>query len=136
MDIHWVNDRGHKATMTALAGQDIQGGGITYKVPLWQPEHEYTSLDVDFLNVDEEGFKVLGSSVELNYNRRNKNDWQQTVFVSYVNEMIDIEDLPEVRSQLTLLGARLKKMQSDNLLQPSKGCGNSGSAGGEQRLIE
>ncbi|MGB5600270.1 autotransporter assembly complex family protein [Thiothrix lacustris] len=121
MDIHWVNDRGHKATMTALAGQDIQGGGITYKVPLWQPEHEYTSLDVDFLNVDEEGFKVLGSSVELNYNRRNKNDWQQTVFVSYVNEMIDIEDLPEVRSQLTLLGARLKKMQSDNLLQPSKG---------------
>lgn len=121
METHWVNNKGHKATVRGVVSRDTQGAGITYKVPLWQPEHEYTSLDVAVLRSAQEGFTALGTGVELNYNRRSPTDWQQTVFVKYVNETLDVSGQPEVRSQLGLAGVRVKKTQRDNLLNPTQG---------------
>ncbi|MFN3785480.1 MAG: autotransporter assembly complex protein TamA, partial [Thiothrix sp.] len=98
-----------------------QGAGITYKVPLWQPEHEYTSLDVAVSRKVQQGVTAFGTGVELNYNRRSQTDWQQTVFVKYLNENLEVTGQPEVRSQLGLGGVRVKKTQRDDLLKPTQG---------------
>lgn len=135
LETHWVNDKGHKATLRGIVSRDSQGAGVLYKVPLWQPEHEYASLDVSALRVVEDGFTSLGKAVELNYNRRTEGDWQQTLFVKYVHDTISITGEPPSRSQLGLLGARVKKTKRDNLLAPTQGWQLAAELQGAQRGI-
>lgn len=121
MDIHWVNDKGHQLQADAKVGQAEQSVEATYKVPLWHPEHEYTSLSAGWQHSDNDDIESKGIKVGLDYNRRAADDWQQTVFINYLDETTQVTGEPETRSQLALMGARVKKTKTDDLLFPTKG---------------
>lgn len=121
MDTHWVNDRGHKLTVEGVASKPESSLGATYKVPLWQPEHEYAALSAGWERSNSNQIKSTALKSEFSYNRRNDNDWQQTAFVSTLNETTEPEGGTKTRSQLALVGARVKKTESDDVLFPTKG---------------
>lgn len=121
MDIHWVNDKGHKLTTRGQLGQEEQSVEATYKVPLWTPESEYTSLSGGWQHTDNDDIESEAFKLGLEYHRVNRADWQQTLFISYLDETTQVEGEPETHSQLTLLGARVEKTERDDLLFPTKG---------------
>lgn len=121
MDIHWVNSKGHQLQSAAKVGQQEQSVETTYKVPLWHPEHEYASLSAGWRHSDNGDIESKGVKLGLDYNRRSKDDWQQTVFTNYVDETTQVTGEPEIHSQLTLLGGRVKKTKSDDPLFPTNG---------------
>ncbi|MGB1010691.1 MAG: autotransporter assembly complex protein TamA [Thiolinea sp.] len=121
MDVHWVNQRGHKLGGKLRLSQKDPAIGMTYKVPLWNPEHEYASFAVDWSRSDNDDIKGEKLELELNYNRRNKNDWQQTAFVSFLNEKTQVQGAAANTSQLTLIGGRVNKTLKDDALFPTKG---------------
>jgi translocation and assembly module TamA len=135
MDIHWVNAKGHSITTKALVAQNEQSIEGTYKVPLWHPENEYASLSAGWQRSDTNGIKSHGFKTGLDYNRRTKTDWQQTVFVNYLNETTQVTGESEIKSQLTLLGGRVKKTKSDDLLFPTKGWQLSAEVQGARKGI-
>lgn len=114
MDIHWVNAKGHKLNTRGSIGQTEQSVEATYKVPLWNPEHEYTSLAVGWRKSDSGDIESRATKVGLDYNRRNKSDWQQTVFINYLNETTQVKGEAATNAQLTLVGARVKKTKVDD----------------------
>lgn len=121
MDIHWVNKKGHKISAKGVAGSKEQSVEATYKVPLWEPEHEYASVSAGWQKSDNNDIKSEGFKVGVDYNRRNENDWQQTVFVNFLDETTEVNGSPATNTQLTLLGVRAKKTKSDDPLFPTKG---------------
>lgn len=135
MDIHWVNPKGHSVTTKALAAQNEQSVEGAYKVPLWHPEHEYTSLSAGWKRSNNNDIKSRGFKTGLDYNRRTDNDWQQTVFVNYLNETTQVTGEPENNSQLTLVGGRVKKTKSDDLLFPTEGWQVSAEVQGAQKGV-
>jgi translocation and assembly module TamA len=114
MDIHWVNAKGHKLNARGSVGQDQQSAEVTYKVPLWNPEHEYTSLGVGWKQSDNGDIESRATKVGVDYNRRNKSDWQQTVFINYLDEITQVNGEAATKAQLTLIGARVKKTKVDD----------------------
>ncbi|MBK8452077.1 MAG: outer membrane protein assembly factor [Thiofilum sp.] len=121
MDTNWVNDKGHKLTAEAVASQPESSLGFTYKVPLWQPEHEFAALSAGWERSNTNQIKSSALKSEFSYNRRNDSDWQQTAFVSTLYEATQPEGSEKTRSQLTLLGARVKKTEADDLLYATQG---------------
>jgi translocation and assembly module TamA len=121
MEAHWVNRRGHKMEGRLLLSQNDPAIGAVYTVPLWEPENEYASFSVDWSLSDNDDIKGEKLEFELNYNRLNDSDWKQTAFVSFLDETTQVDGEPEVRSQLTLLGARVSKTERDDALFPTKG---------------
>ena len=121
MEVHWVNKRGHKLDSKIRISKNDPAVGMTYKVPLWNPEHEFASLSADWSQSDNNDIKGEKLELELNYNRRNKSDWQQTAFVSFLNEKTQVTGSPETTSQLTLIGARVNKTKKDDSLFPTQG---------------
>lgn len=121
MDTNWVNDKGHKLTAEAVVSQPESSLGFTYKVPLWQPEHEFAALSAGWERSNTNQIKSSALKSEFSYNRRNDSDWQQTAFVSTLYEATQPEGSEKTRSQLTLLGARVKKTEADDLLYATQG---------------
>ncbi len=121
MDVHWLNRKGHKLNTSVEVGQKAQSAQATYKVPLWDPENEYTSLSVGWQKSDNDDIKSKGIKVGVDYNRRSDDDWQQTIFINYLDETTEVTGEDPVTTQLTLLGGRLKKTKADNVLFPSHG---------------
>lgn len=121
MDAHWVNNKGHKLSGKAVVAQNEQSVEGTYKVPLWQPEHEYASLSAGWQHSDNSDIESDALKVGVDYNRRNDADWQQTVFVNFLDETTQVKSGAETRSQLTLGGVRVKKTKTDDLLFPTQG---------------
>lgn len=121
MDIHWVNDKGHKVNVSGELGQEAQSVEATYKVPLWTPETEYASLSAGWQHTDNDDIESEALKLGLEYHRVTKDDWQQTLFINYLDEVTQVNSDPEIHSQLTLLGARVEKTESDDLLFPTKG---------------
>ncbi|MBU0653528.1 MAG: autotransporter assembly complex protein TamA [Gammaproteobacteria bacterium] len=121
MDIHWVNNKGHKFSTKGVAGSKEQSVEATYKVPLWEPEHEYASASAGWQKSDNNDIKSEGLKLGIDYNRRNDNDWQQTVFINFLDETTQVNGAPATNAQLTLLGVRVKKTKSDDPLFPAKG---------------
>lgn len=120
-DAHWVNDRGHKLTAQARVSEKDPFAALEYKVPLWEPEHEYASLLAKWERSDNDDIKGEALELEFNYNRRNKDNWKQTAFVKYLDETTQVDNEPETHSQLTLLGARVQKTQRDDPIFPTRG---------------
>lgn len=121
MDIHWVNKKGHKVTTNAVLGKKEQSVEATYKVPLWHPEHEYTSASIGWQKSDNDSIKSKGLKLGVDYNRRNEADWQQTVFINFLDETTEVSGSAPVNAQLTLFGVRAKKTKSDDTLFPTRG---------------
>ncbi|HRJ51219.1 MAG TPA: autotransporter assembly complex family protein [Candidatus Thiothrix moscowensis] len=121
MDIHWVNSKGHKIAAKGKAGVREQSAEMTYKVPLWEPEHEYTSASIGWRKSDNDDIKSNAFKLGVDYNRRNDSGWQQTVFINYLDETTQVVGEEATESRLTLLGARAKKTQSDDPLFPRDG---------------
>lgn len=121
MDIHWVNNKGHKLkTLGVLSKQDQRLGGA-YKVPLWEPEHEHAVASVEWYHSDNGDIKGRGLGLGLDYNRRTESEWDQTLFIEYVDETTQADGEEAIDSQLTLVGARVKRTKRDDLLFPTKG---------------
>lgn len=120
-DAHWVNARGHKLTAQARISEKDPFAAVEYKVPLWEPEHEYASLLASWERSDNDDIKGEAFELEFNYNRRNKDNWKQTAFVKYLDETTQVDNEPETHSQLTLLGARVQKVQRDDPVFPTRG---------------
>lgn len=114
MDIHWVNAKGHKLTTRGSIGQTEQSAEATYKVPLWNPEHEYTSLAVGWKKSNSGNIESRANKVGLDYNRRSETDWQQTIFINHLNETTQVKGEAAINAQLTLIGARAKKTKVDD----------------------
>lgn len=121
MDTHWVNDKGHKLTVEGVASKPEAALGFTYKVPLWQPEHEYAALSAGWERSDSNQIKSSALKSEFSYNRRNDSDWQQSAFVTTLYEKTQPENSAETRSNLALIGARVKKTESDDVLFATQG---------------
>ncbi|SDZ76215.1 autotransporter secretion outer membrane protein TamA [Thiothrix caldifontis] len=121
MEAHWVNNKGHKLNAKGTLAQNEQSVEGSYKVPLWEPEHEYASLSGGVRYTDNNGIESEAFKVGVDYNRRNDNDWQQTVFVNYLDETTRLNSGDETRSQLTIGGVRVKKTKTDDLLFPTQG---------------
>ncbi|UOG93280.1 MAG: autotransporter assembly complex protein TamA [Candidatus Thiothrix sulfatifontis] len=122
MDAHWVNNKGHKLNAKGTLAQNEQSVEGAYKVPLWQPEHEFASLSGGVRHTDNNGIESEALKLGLDYNRRNRHDWQQTVFINYLDETTRVTSSgTETRSQLTLGGVRVKKTETDDLLFPTRG---------------
>lgn len=121
MEAHWVNNKGHKLNAKGTLAENEQSVEGTYKVPLWHPEHEYTSLSGGWQHTDNDDIASEGIKVGVDYNRRSQDDWQQTVFINYLDETTQVTGEPETRSQLTLGGVRVKKTKTDDLLFPTQG---------------
>jgi len=121
MDIHWVNRKGHSVSVVGKVAQTEDSVTAAYKVPLWKPEHEYASLSAGWKKTNTNGIRSNGFNVGFDYNRRNSHDWQQTAFVNYLDEKTQTGTDPALRSQMTLLGARVKKTQTDDPLFPTHG---------------
>ena len=121
MEAHWVNDKGHKLSTKGVLAQNEQSVEGTYKVPLWQPEHEYTSLSGGWQHTNTNDIESTALKVGVDYNRRSDDDWQQTVFINYLDETTQVKNAAETRSQLALGGVRAKKTKTDDLLFPTKG---------------
>ncbi len=121
MEAHWVNRRGHKMEGKLLLSEKDPAIGAVYTVPLWDPENEYASFAVDWSMSDNDDIKGEKLEFELNYNRLNDSGWKQTAFVTFLDETTQVDGEPEVRSQLTLLGARVSKTERDDALFPTEG---------------
>lgn len=121
MEAHWVNQKGHKVTAKGRVGEKEQTVEATYKVPLWSPEHEYTSFSAGWQKSDNNDIKSEGFKLGVDYNRRSDDDWQQTIFINYLDETTQVTGEDETRSQMALLGGRVKKTKSNDLLFPSEG---------------
>ncbi|MGB3919221.1 MAG: autotransporter assembly complex family protein [Thiothrix litoralis] len=121
MEAHWVNDKGHKLSTKGVLAQNEQSVEGTYKVPLWHPEHEYTSLSGGWQHTDSDDIESTALKLGVDYNRRSADDWQQTVFINYLDETTKVVSEDETRSQLALVGGRLKKTKTDDLLFPTQG---------------
>lgn len=121
MDAHWVNRRGHKLSIKGNIGKNLQSIEGSYKVPLWDPDREYSSLSAGWQKDNNNNIKSEAYKVGIDYNRRSDNDWQQTAFINFLNETTQIDNEPKVKAQLTLLGVRVKKTKSDAPLFPTKG---------------
>jgi translocation and assembly module TamA len=135
MTIHWVNGKGHSMDTKAVVAQQEQSAEVTYKVPLFKPEHEYTSTSIGWKKSDNNDIKSTAFKTSVDYNRRSDNDWQQTVFINYLDEKTQVKGDPSLRSQLTLLGARLKKVKVDDTLFPNKGWMVSAEVQGAQKGV-
>ena len=121
METHWVNSSGHKLDGKLRLSNNDSGLAFNYKVPLWQPEHEYASVSADWSSTDNTDIKSEKLELEFNYNRITDTDWQQTAFISFLNEETQVANELPVNSQLTLFGARLNKTERDHSLFPTKG---------------
>ena len=121
MEAHWVNNKGHKLNAKAVLAQHEQSVEGTYKVPLWQPEHEYASASGGWQHTSNNDIESEGIKLGVDYNRRTDSDWQQTVFVNYLDETTRVSSGGETHSQLTLGGVRAKKTKTDDLLFPKGG---------------
>ncbi len=121
MEAHWVNNKGHSLDTKLRLSQKDPGVVLNYKVPLWNPEHEYASLSTGWNKSDNDDIKSEALNLELNYNRLNSNNWKQTAFVNFVDEKTQVNSDPSTRTQLTLLGARVSKTKSDDALKPTEG---------------
>lgn len=135
MTIHWVNAKGHSLDTKAVVAQQEQSVEATYKVPLFKPEHEYTSTSIGWKKSDNNDIKSTAFKTSVDYNRRSDSDWQQTVFINYLDEKTQVKGDPATRSQLTLLGARVKKVKADDALFPSKGWMVSAEVQGAQKGV-
>jgi translocation and assembly module TamA len=135
MDIHWVNKKGHQFSTKAVVAQKEQSVEATYKVPLWHPENEYTSVSAGWKKSDSDNIKSKALKLGVDYNRRRESDWQQTVFINYLDETTQVTGDPATHSQLTLLGARAKKTKSNDTLFPSKGWSLSAEVQGAQKGV-
>lgn len=121
MDANWVNRRGHKLSVKGNIGKNLQSIEGSYKVPLWDPDREYTSLSAGWQKDNNNNIKSEAFKVGVDYNRRSDKDWQQTVFINFLDETTQINNEPKVKAQLTLVGARVKKTKSDAPLFPTEG---------------
>lgn len=120
-EAHWVNKKGHKAEAGLLFSSKEAEIKASYKVPLWQPEHEYASLSGGWSSSNNDDIKSNALKLEFSYNRRNDADWSQTAFVKYLNEETEVTGQEPTRAQLTLVGARVSKTESDDNLFPTRG---------------
>lgn len=118
---HWVNAKGHKLTAQARVSEKDPFVALEYKVPLWEPEHEYASVLAKWERSDNDDIKGEALELEFNYNRRNKDNWKQTAFVKYLDETTQVDNEAETHSQLALLGARVEKVQRDDPVFPTRG---------------
>lgn len=121
MEARWVNRKGHKLDGKFRFSQHDPAVALTYKVPLWQPEHEYASISGGWSMSDNNDIRGEKLELEFNYNRRNSSDWQQTAFISFLDEQTEIQGGATTNSRLTLLGARVSKKVSDDTLFPTQG---------------
>ncbi|MDD5393393.1 MAG: autotransporter assembly complex protein TamA [Thiothrix sp.] len=135
MNIHWVNSKGHQVNAKGKVAQKEQLAEVIYKVPLWHPENEYSRLSVAYKKSENNGIKSKFSKVGVDYNRRSDSDWQQTVFINYLDETNQVTGAPEIRAQFTLLGARVTKSKSDDMLFPSKGWSLSAEVQGARKSV-
>jgi len=120
-EAHWVNEKGHKAEAGLLFSSKEAELKASYKVPLWQPEHEYASLSGGWSSSDNDDIKSNALDVEFSYNRRNDAGWSQTAFIKYLNEETEVDGQEPSRAQLTLVGARVSKTEADDNLFPTRG---------------
>ena len=121
MDIRWVNRKGHKISTKAVIAQHEQSAEATYKVPLWQPESENINYSLGWKKSDNTDIKSTAFKTGMDYNRRSKDDWQQTIFINYLDEKTQVTGEAATRSNLGLLGARIKKTKTDDALFPRQG---------------
>lgn len=121
MDTHWINDKGHQLNLTGRLSQNDPAAGLNYKVPLWNPEHEFASFSLGWERSDNDDIRGTAFKVGFDYHRRNKADWEQIASISYLNEETQVDGEDATRSQLTLLGLNARKTKRNHSLFPTKG---------------
>lgn len=121
MDTHWLNDKGHQLNFTGRLSQKDPSVGLNYKVPLWNPEHEFANLSLGWQRSDNDDIRGTAFIIGFDYHRRNSSDWEQIASLSYLNEETQIDGENATRAELTLLGLNARKTKKNNALFPTKG---------------
>jgi translocation and assembly module TamA len=94
---------------------------LNYKIPLWEPEHEYATISSRWKRSDNDD--IRGTALELGfaYHRRNESGWEQVGSLTYLDEKTEVDGEDPINSQLTLLGVNTNKTVRDDALFPTKG---------------
>lgn len=121
MDTHWLNDKGHQLNLTTRLSQKDPAAGLSYKVPLWNPEHEFANFTLGWERSDNDDIRGTAFKVGFDYHRRNKSDWEQIASISYLDEETQVDGEAATRSQLTILGLNTRKTKRNHSLFPTKG---------------
>lgn len=121
METRWLNSKGHKLDTGFRFSQNDKNVKATYKIPLWKPEHEYASVSGGWASTDNNDIQSDKFNLEFSYNRRNKDNWQQTAYINLLNERTKVDGEAAMTSLLTLFGARVSKTVTDDTLFPTQG---------------
>ncbi len=121
MDTHWVNKKGHQLNITSRYSAKDPVIGLNYKIPLWNPEHEYANISAGWSQSDNDDIRGTALKLGFDYHRRNKSDWEQIASIHYLDEETEIDGEPPIHSQLTMLGLSLNKTKRNDALFPTKG---------------
>lgn len=121
MDVHWLNQKGHKFNLTARFAEKDPAFGAVYTVPLAEPENKYATLSASWKESDNND--IRGTALELGfaYHRRSDNDWEQVGSLSYLDEKTEIDANDTTNSELFLFGLSTSKTVRDDPLFPNKG---------------
>lgn len=118
---HWVNSKGHQLSVNSHYSTHDPSLSLSYKIPLYNPEFEYLNLSAGWKRSTNDDISGTALRLGVDYHRRNKNDWDQILSISYLDEKTHIGGATSLHSQLTLFGIGARKMESNDKLFPSKG---------------
>ncbi len=121
VDTHWLNDKGHQLNVTTRFSAKDPAFTMKYKVPLWEPEHEYATVSSSWKRSDNDDIRGTALELGFSYHRRNDSGWEQIGSLTYLDEETEIDGDDPISSQLTLLGINMNKTQRDDALFPTKG---------------
>ena len=143
VDTHWINRKGHQLNLTSRYSAKDPAVGLNYKIPLWNPEHEYANISASWNQSDNDDIRGTALKLGLDYHRRNKSNWEQIASINYLDEKTEIDGESSIHSQLTMLGLGLRKTKRNDSLFPTKGwrvqAGLKGAAEGflsDQTLLQ
>ncbi|MEE9303277.1 MAG: autotransporter assembly complex family protein [Thiotrichaceae bacterium] len=121
MDTHWVNSKGHQLNVTTRYSEKDPSIGLKYKVPLWKPEYEFTTLSASWNRSDNDDIRGTALKLGIDYHRRNDSEWEQIASINYLDEETQVNGTEAIHSQLTLFGVSTRKTERDDAVFPTKG---------------
>ena len=121
VDTHWLNDKGHQLNLTTRFSAKDPAFTMKYKIPLWEPEHEYATLSSSWKRSDNDDIRGTALELGFSYHRRNDSGWEQVGSLTYLDEETEIDGNAPTSSQLTLLGGNINKTERNHVLFPTKG---------------
>ena len=130
LERRWMGGKGQQLNLQATAASKLSSFTARLTEPRANPKDD--SLSYLFQWEQDVSDNITSRSLKLGaeYTRKVASDWQQTAFVTFLDDTTQVDLQSATKSQLTLVGARLEKTKADNLVFPLNGWRFKGEAQG------